>query len=162
MADSCHQVFTAFSPPSCLYHTSNNILPSLQPLQAHNTASITTELEGHGIWTRIRNYSTLNVVCTKVAISATVKFRDKSSHLSKRMGYQHNIFHECANGVAVVKFVKNLFYRRILHFRVHGHICGQSTHRVCALQQSKNKHSKDHIPVTVSGISMDIQLTFNW
>ena len=72
-ADSCCRLFTAFSPPSGLYFASNDILLSLQPLQAHNTASVSTELKGRGIRTRIQNYSALSVVCTKIAVSATVK-----------------------------------------------------------------------------------------
>ena len=75
-ADSCRRLFTAFSPPSRLYFASNNILSSLQPLQAHNTASVSTELEGRGIRTCIRNYSALSVVRTKIAVSATVKIRN--------------------------------------------------------------------------------------
>ena len=75
-ADLCHQLFTTFSPTSCLYFASHNILSSLQPLQAHNIVSVSAELEGRGIRMCIQNYSVLSVVCTKIPFSTTVKIRN--------------------------------------------------------------------------------------
>ena len=66
----------SFSPTSRLYFALNDILSSLQPLQVHNIASVSTELKGRGIQTRIWNYFTLSIMHTKISISATVKIHD--------------------------------------------------------------------------------------
>ena len=68
--------FHSFLSPLSPYFASKDILSSLQPLKAHNTASISTELEGHSIHTCVRNYFALSVVCTKIAVSAIVKIHD--------------------------------------------------------------------------------------
>ena len=85
-ANSCRQLFMAFSPASRLYFASNNIPSSLQPLQAHNTTSVSTEREGRSI--RIRNYSMLSVVCTKIVIFAIIRIRDV--HIKVAVSLQRN------------------------------------------------------------------------
>ena len=115
-ADPCHQLFTALSPTSPLFCFEQHPLVSTAT-PSHNTASVSTELKGRSIRTRIRNYSALSVVRTKIAVSATVKIHDVCIKVAISLGYHHNIFHERANGAPVEKFVKilkkiftNLYY----------------------------------------------------
>ena len=101
MASAFHGLLFPLSPLFCF----DDIISSLQPLQAHNIVSVSTELEGRGI----QNYSTLSVVRTKIAVSATVKIRDVHIKVAAIMRYRHNIFHERANIHGIRKSLENFF-----------------------------------------------------